>query len=238
MTAVRYEAVFFDAIGTLFRLTPPHVIFSQVMTRVGHPISEVDAESLLRRANNWWLDPGRQLGRTAGEELAERRHYVRLVLEDYGRPDDTELSTHLVEEAYWARWVRPNVDSWPTLATLSGKARLALLSNGGPSVLDAVRHVGLASFFEQMSAGLEVGVQKPDPGAFLSAAARLGVSPEHSLLVDDTPEHVAGAEAVGMRGVLLDREDAYAGWEGERIGNLERLLRILGIYEETVEPIV
>ena len=226
------RVVFFDALGTLFRLTPPHEIVRQVMTRQNHPMTESEALSKLERANQWWLNAARRPGRTATEELAERRHYIRLFLEDYGRPSDTALAAHLLEDGYWARWARPYVDSHPVLATLAVRVRLALLSNGGPSLLDAVRHAGLADFFEQMAAGLEVGVQKPEPEAYLLAAARMSVAPEDCALLDDTPENVEGALDCNMRGILLDRDGVHGDWPGERVGGLERLLYLLGAHDE------
>ncbi|MEJ7652234.1 MAG: hypothetical protein WKH64_02190 [Chloroflexia bacterium] len=45
------RVVFFDALGTLFRLTPPHEIVRQVMTRQNHPMTESEALSKLERAN-------------------------------------------------------------------------------------------------------------------------------------------------------------------------------------------
>lgn len=229
-------AVFFDALDTLFRLTPPHVIVSHVMSRLGHELDEAATMKVIERANRWWMDPTRQLGRTVSEDLAERRHYVRMVLEDFGRPDDTRLAAQLLEDGYWAHWVRPYIDARPVLVVLSRNVRLALLSNGGPSIFDAVRHTGLADFFEQMSAGLEVGVQKPEPEAYLSAMERLHVTPELSWLVDDTPENVEGAEACGMRGVLLDRKDEWHDWPGTRIGSLDKLVDLLPAHGVRLHP--
>lgn len=215
--------LFFDALDTLFQLTPPHVIFSRAMSRLGHEISPEFAGRLLERANRWWVDPTRQPARTADEELVERRTYVEMVMQDYGRSQDDTLARHLVENTYWARWVRPFEDVRPALEGLYGKIQLALLSNGGPSIFDAVRFAGVASFFEQMSAGLELGVQKPAPSAYTRAAKRLGVLPEQSWMVDDTPENVAGAAAVGMHGVLLDRQGKHTDWQGHRVASLPEL---------------
>jgi HAD superfamily hydrolase (TIGR01509 family) len=44
------------------------------------------------------------------------------------------------------------------------------------------------------------GVRKPSKQAYLGAAAALGVAPGECLFVDDRPENVAAAEALGMRG--------------------------------------
>jgi putative hydrolase of the HAD superfamily len=48
------------------------------------------------------------------------------------------------------------------------------------------------------------GVAKPDAGIFLRAAEILEVDPERCLYVGVRPEHVAGAERIGMKGHLYD----------------------------------
>lgn len=53
----------------------------------------------------------------------------------------------------------------------------------------------------------EVGLRKPDPAVYRLAAERLGVEPHEVVFVDDLPENVAGAEAVGMTGVLFSDPD-------------------------------
>ncbi len=222
------SAIFFDALGTLFSLTPPHTIFSNVMTSLGYTLGEDEATHLLARANEWWLDPTRTPARTRTEELQERQVYVRTFLEEAGRTDDPELERQLVEQTYWPFWVKPYPDVLPALETLQGKVCLAVLSNGGPSVLDAVREVGFEHFFEQMSAGLDVGVQKPDPAAFVSAAERMDIAPEAGLLVDDTPQNVEGARAAGMQAVLLDRSVQFPELAEDSIITLERLPALIG----------
>lgn len=220
-------AIFFDALGTLFHLTSPQVIFSHVLKSAGHDVNEDGAERLLRRANRWWIDPDRPTARSAAEELEERREYVRIVLEDYGRGDVDGLADRLLEDAYWARWARPFPDAAPTLEALRPHRRLAVLSNGGPSSLDAVHYADLGGYFEAAYAGLELGFQKPNPRAYELAAEALGVESEEALLVDDTPENVDGATTCGMRGVLLDRADEHPEWSGMRIRTLQELAGLL-----------
>ena len=65
----------------------------------------------------------------------------------------------------------------------------------------------------------DVGLHKPQPEIYLLACERLGVEPSESVFVDDLRENVAGAEAVGMTGVL-HREAAAS------IGRLEELLGV------------
>ncbi len=223
MNSGPHRAVLFDALDTLFAITPPHVIFSHAMTRLGYQVGENDAARLVARANAWWLDPTRPQARTRAEEMIERREYVEAVLEDAGRENDQHLAERLVEDTYWPRWVRPYPDVLPTLQSLSGTFRLAVLTNGGPSMHDAVEYAGYASYFTQIFASLETGVRKPDAGAYLAAVQQLDLKPQAVWMVDDTPENVAGAEAAGLHGVLVDRRGQYGDWPGACIIDLEEL---------------
>ena len=47
----------------------------------------------------------------------------------------------------------------------------------------------------------ETGVRKPDPEAYLGAARTLGVTPADCLFIDDRPDNVAAARAVGMQAI-------------------------------------
>jgi putative hydrolase of the HAD superfamily len=53
----------------------------------------------------------------------------------------------------------------------------------------------------------ELGVRKPDPAAYLAAAEALGTPPDRIVFLDDTPECVDGARAVGMTAIHVDPYD-------------------------------
>ncbi len=221
-------AILFDALGTLFAITAPHIIFSHAMTRLGYQVGENDAAQLVARANAWWLDPSRPQARSRAEEMVERREYVQAVLEDAGRENDHHLAEQLVEDTYWPRWVRPYSDALPALRTLAGSFRLAVLTNGGPSMRDAVEHAGFAPFVPQVFASLEMGVRKPDVDAYHTAVKQLDIERQAVWMVDDTPENVAGAEAAELNGVLVDRRGQYGDWLGACIIALEELPAVIG----------
>ncbi len=48
----------------------------------------------------------------------------------------------------------------------------------------------------------DVGLHKPEPEIYRLGAKRIGVEPERCVFVDDLRENIAGAEAVGMLGIL------------------------------------
>jgi FMN phosphatase YigB (HAD superfamily) len=47
----------------------------------------------------------------------------------------------------------------------------------------------------------EIGARKPEPAAFRSVVADMGLAPDRVLFFDDSAENVAGARACGLRAV-------------------------------------
>lgn len=88
--------------------------------------------------------------------------------------------------------------------------RIALLSNADASLRERVQDgLGIHDLFDALVCSAEVGMAKPDPAIYRLTAERLGVPPEACLFVDDHEPNVAGAERVGMRGLVfrIDRGD-------------------------------
>jgi epoxide hydrolase-like predicted phosphatase len=75
----------------------------------------------------------------------------------------------------------------------------------------------LGELFDAVVISAEVGLHKPQPEIYLTAAERLGRSPQRCVFVDDLRENCAGAEAVGMTAIL--HRDA-----AETVARLEDLL--------------
>jgi FMN phosphatase YigB (HAD superfamily) len=54
----------------------------------------------------------------------------------------------------------------------------------------------------------EFGASKPDPDAYRSCLARLGVAPEAALFIDDSAANVAGARTAGLSGYHADNPES------------------------------
>ncbi len=62
---------------------------------------------------------------------------------------------------------------------------------------------GLARYFEHTVAGDEVARCKPAPDVYLQAAQRLGVAPEHCIVLEDSPYGAQAALAANMRVIIV-----------------------------------
>lgn len=132
-----------------------------------------------------------------------------------------------VEAAPWAAAV---------LAALSGRCRLALVTNGGsrPQRRKLAR-AGLEPYFGgAVLVSAELGAAKPEPAIFEAALALVDCRPDQALFVGDDPERdIAGAAALGMATCWLDRRSAREGDSLESrptftIAHLGELLAVLG----------
>lgn len=124
------------------------------------------------------------------------------------------------EEAIWAqmagRLVPPDAfdDAWlahfrPVPAMLDLAARLralglhtAVLSNTQSSHVRLMRRMGFLDGFDPIVMSCEAGSRKPEPAAFQHVLDRLRLPAPAVAFIDDVPEHVKAARALGLRGIL------------------------------------
>jgi HAD superfamily hydrolase (TIGR01662 family) len=110
--------------------------------------------------------------------------------------------------------------------------KIGLLSNTGRDLETFARHHGLS--VEVAISSRSHGWTKPHPTIFAAVLERMHLRPHSAAMVGDSlHEDVEGARAIGMRALLLDREDRYPEVE-ERLSDLFALPAALGI--TTVRP--
>jgi putative hydrolase of the HAD superfamily len=116
----------------------------------------------------------------------------------------------------------PNLFAPDALALLA-EARAAGVKTGILSN-DLVRISGLAWSTSQPALqghdtfvdATVIGHRKPAPEGYLKVIAELGLPPEDIVFLDDTPECIEGARAVGMIGVHIDPLDRELGFQRAR----------------------
>jgi putative hydrolase of the HAD superfamily len=87
--------------------------------------------------------------------------------------------------------------------------KVGVLTNDGVGISGPDFFAGIPEF-QALDAFVDArafGYAKPDPEPYLRAAKELDVEPERVVFLDDAPKCIAGAEAVGMTGVLVDPID-------------------------------
>ena len=62
----------------------------------------------------------------------------------------------------------------------------------------------LGVFFDKVYYSHRVGLRKPDAAIFHLIMEQNGLNPEKTLFVDDSPQHIEGAKALGIQTILLE----------------------------------
>lgn len=193
------KALVFDAYGTLF-----------------------DVHSVIRLCDELW--PGRdaalsQLWRTKQLEYTWQRSLMRRYIDfervtvDGLRYACTALAVSLdeskvrrLQEAYLSLATFPEVKD--ALGRLS-RFRLAILSNGAPSMLEpVVANAGLNGVFSAVISVDPLKIYKPTPEVYQLAVTRLGVPKNEIGFVSSNCWDACGAKSFGFRTFWINRGDA------------------------------
>jgi beta-phosphoglucomutase len=161
-----------------------------------------------------WQMLAREMGRSVSDEEflsvfgRPSRDIIRILFggdrsdEEIARMDDRK-------EALYRDGIRDAVPAMPGAvslieALLQAGLRLAVASSGPPENIDLVLDsLGIRGRFGAVVTGFDVRRGKPDPECFLLAAARLGVAPARSVVIEDAPAGIEAARRAGMKAVAL-----------------------------------
>jgi putative hydrolase of the HAD superfamily len=88
--------------------------------------------------------------------------------------------------------------------------KLALITNGNAETQrNKIRRFNLSGLFDCVLIEGEVGVGKPEPGIYLLALEKLGVSAEEAWMIGDNFEwEIAAPQRLGIKGVWIDHHGA------------------------------
>ena len=103
---------------------------------------------------------------------------------------------------------------------------MALASNSSRQLVStALSTAGLTDAFDAIVTADDVDAGKPAPDIYLLACERLGVRPEDSLALEDSPSGIAAAKAAGLACIAVPQLAETDVSEADRvIDSLEELL--------------
>lgn len=155
-------------------------------------------------------------------ELGRRDDHGIVFADYYGRSDKALLTDfialhalpHRMEEL-WERKVelfladlrqsRPIfADARALVSLLAARYPLAIASSNTHRAIEVVMEIsGFRPHFRAIVGLEDLRAPKPDPDAYLQAAARLGLAPADCVAVEDAAAGVAAARAAGMRVIAI-----------------------------------
>ena len=138
------------------------------------------------------------MGRRAQLGEISPRELWGWVANELGAPSD------VIPEIEAAFWLGDVLDESLVAAIreLKTRYRVGLLSNAWNNLRDMLEnHWEIDDAFHAMVISGEEGIMKPDAHIYYRVLDLLEVSPEESVFIDDFTRNIAGAQAIGMRGI-------------------------------------
>ena len=172
------RAVIFDLDGTLIDSEPNYYLADkELLGRRGIAFSEEDKRHYIGGSNLDMMHDfvGRYRIQATPEALAEEKNAIYLELAERSTP------------------VYPQMKRFLDLL-VARRVPVAVASGSAPAVIRRLLAAeGLAGSFEHRVSAEEVPRGKPAPDVFLEAARRLGVAPQHCVVVEDSRPGVEAA---------------------------------------------
>ena len=200
----RRSTVLLDALGTLLELEDPGPPLAAELEARGAPVTVEEARAAVLAEMTYY----RAHHDEASDEqrLADLRRRCAEVLRDALPPHARELGVPGLTEALLAALrFRPYAEVPEALATLRERGHtLVVVSNWDVSLHEQLRATGLDALVDGAVSSAEVGAGKPHPAIYRRALELAGVP--DAVMVGDSPDtDVAGALALGLGAVLVDR---------------------------------
>jgi HAD superfamily hydrolase (TIGR01662 family) len=206
------KAVFFDFYNTLVGYDPPREeLQARVLKDFGIEVSpEVFRRPLVIADEFIYGEHARfPLSKRSKEETgALYAQYQGIVLKEAGIDASQKLIAGIMGK--WQKLKFKLVLFDDVMSALTHLRELGLIlgliSNVERDITPNCRELGLSVLLQVVVTSQEVGFNKPQPKIFQAALKQAKVKPSEAIYVGDQHQiDVVGANAVGMRGILLDR---------------------------------
>ena len=205
------KAIFFDAVGTLFRLTNT---VGDHYAYVGRQLGlNLDAQNLDRAFHTAWKQMPQRAAIDGPRENDDKGWWhelvdlvlerVALTLSEFDRDNFFEIAyEHFAEAGVWELY--PEVSG--VLEQLRPRFQLAVISNFDGRLRFILQHLGISKFFSQVFISSDFGVDKPDPEIYRRAVSLMKLHPNEVLHVGDDPQRDwEASSAAGLSVFRLDR---------------------------------
>ena len=83
---------------------------------------------------------------------------------------------------------------------------VGLMSNNIPELQKELQDLNLIQHFTEVVLSANIGIMKPDPGAYEAILRKLNATSHQAIFIDDSLENIEGAEAIGMKGIHFSPE--------------------------------
>lgn len=133
----------------------------------------------------------------------------KLTEEEYAKHVSCLIEINLTVEQFATGWNRIYLDTFPgiekTLSSLKKNYRLVALTNTNVTHTHVwpEKYADVLQHFEKIFSSHEMGFRKPEAKAYTIVLDYLGLDASEVIFLDDTVPNVIGAEAVGIKGIVV-----------------------------------
>lgn len=183
------KAIIFD-IGGVLEITPDTGWQAKWEERLG-----LERGGLRKRLREPWI--GGSIGTVSAEEVQASTSKILGL-------DDAQLEEFTND--LWDEYLGTlNVELARYFASLRPRFKTGILSNSfvGAREREQGRY-GFEDMCDVIVYSHEVGMRKPDPRIYHLVCERLGVQPSEAIFLDDVPQAIEAARAVGMHGIVFE----------------------------------
>lgn len=90
---------------------------------------------------------------------------------------------------------------------LKNKYKMAVVSDAWPSLENVFIDADMKKYFETIVISTQIGTLKPDPKMYETAIKSLDVNNSETIFIDDNINNCMGAEKIGIKSILMSREN-------------------------------
>ena len=233
----RFQVIFFDAAGTLFRVRGSVAyIYLQHAMNHGFKANEGSLDKIRAAFARAFQDaPPAVFAATEPAQIkqCERMWWFDIVHNVFYRLGMFDRFDIFFEEVFEV-FARP--DTWKlypeTLKVLEDlktqQYELGIISNFDSRLFVVLRGLGIAEYFQTVTISSLAHAAKPSGRIFTQALEKHAVEPEDAVHVGDSlDEDVKGAQQAGLMGILVERESGSATQGVRTIRTLEELSSLL-----------
>lgn len=107
--------------------------------------------------------------------------------------------------------------------------QICILTNGSvKSQTIKYQSLRLQTFISDIFISEEIGYHKPEPEAFEYVLRCFGAEPENAIMIGDSIKYdILGAQQVGIKAVLVDRDGKYSEYNGLKINSMDKLMELI-----------
>mgnify|MGYP001573201633 CR=1 FL=1 len=225
---MKYKNILFDFGDTLVYLQPSKEdVFLKVLSENGIKIDKEEIKKAF--LHNDYI---KQSAITLKNEEGKRNfliNYNKKILSSLNINDNLDsLAIKINNEFKKTHW-KLFSDTIPVLEKLKKmRFRLALLSNWESKLHEVCKKLGIYDYFELVLASTDVGIEKPNREFFEIILSKLDmVSKETIYIGNDYELDVISSRNVGIKPILIDRDNIYEDKDCDRIKTLDNIFPML-----------